>query len=439
MVIGKKVDMKILLVGSGGREHALAWAIAKSPRCSKLYCAPGNAGIEDQAELVDIGAEDIKRLVAFAKSNAIDFVVVGPEAPLVDGLVDALQKEDIPAFGPKANAAILEGSKGFMKDLCAKYNIPTAKYGRFHNLDKATAFVHELGAPIVIKADGLAAGKGVIIAQTIDEAIEAIEDMLSGHAFGLAGSELVIEEFMDGEELSYFAIADGKTFIPFASAQDHKRVFDGDKGPNTGGMGAYSPAHFMTPELEEKIIETIIKPTVAGMEAEGCPFAGVLYAGLMVVDGTPKLIEYNARFGDPETQPILMRLQSDIVDVLYASATQTLDTLASLKWSDDATLCVVMAANGYPGAYEKGTPISGLNALNDMDDVRLFHAGTLKDNSGAVVNVGGRVLNIVGKAPTIEMAQKRAYEGVSKIDWPDGFCRSDIGWRAVKALKEKAV
>lgn len=430
--------MKILLVGSGGREHALAWAIAQSPRCSKLYCAPGNAGIEDEAELVDIGAEDIKGLVHFAKTNAIDFVVVGPEQPLVAGLVTALKKEKIIVFGPEKAAAQLEGSKGFMKDLCAKYNIPTARYGRFHNLEKASAFVHELGAPIVIKADGLAAGKGVIIAQTIEEAIDAVEDMLSGHAFGLAGSELVIEEFMDGEELSYFAIADGKTFIPFASAQDHKRVFDGDKGPNTGGMGAYSPAHFMTPELEEKIIETIIKPTVAAMKVEGCPFAGVLYAGLMIVDGTPKLIEYNARFGDPETQPILMRLQSDIVDVLYASATQTLESLAPLKWSDDATLCVVMAANGYPGSYEKGTPISGLDEVNNMDDVRLFHAGTLKDNSGAIINVGGRVLNIVGKAPSIDLAQQRAYKGVSKISWPDGFCRSDIGWCAIKAFKEKA-
>lgn len=430
--------MDILLVGSGGREHALAWAIAKSPKCTKLYCAPGNAGIEEHAEHVDIGAEDVSALVAFAKENKIDFVVVGPEQPLVAGLATELKKAGITVFGPEKKAAELEGSKGFMKDLCAKYDIPTARYGRFHNLEKASAFVHELGAPIVIKADGLAAGKGVIIAMTIDEAIDAVKEMLSGQAFGLAGSEIVIEEFMDGEELSYFAIADGKTFVPLTSAQDHKRVFDGDEGPNTGGMGAYSPAHFMTPELEETIIETIIKPTVAGMEAEGRAFAGVLYAGLMIVDGVPKLIEYNARFGDPETQAMLMRLKSDIVDLLYASATEALSDLPPLEWDDDVTLCVVMAANGYPGKYEKGTPIEGADSLDLVKDVKLFHAGTMKDNSGTLINVGGRVLNIVGKAQTIEDAQKKAYEGVSKINWPDGFCRSDIGWRAIAAFKNKA-
>lgn len=430
--------MNILLVGSGGREHALAWAIAKSSKCTKLYCAPGNAGIEEHAEHVDIGAEDIPALVKFAKENKIDFVVVGPEQPLVAGLATELKKAGIPVFGPEKAAAELEGSKGFMKDLCAKHDIPTARYGRFHNLEKATAFVHELGAPIVIKADGLAAGKGVIIAMTIEEALEAVEEMLSGQAFGLAGSEIVIEEFMDGEELSYFAVADGKTFVPLTSAQDHKRVFDGDKGPNTGGMGAYSPAHFMTPELEETIIETIIKPTVAAMEAERRPFAGVLYAGLMIVDGVPKLIEYNARFGDPETQPMLMRLKSDIVDLLYASATGTLSNLPPLEWDDEAALCVVMASKGYPGKYERGTPIKGASALENMDGVKLFHAGTMKDNSGTLINVGGRVLNIVGKAQTIEEAQGKAYEGVSKINWPDGFCRSDIGWRAIAALKNKA-
>jgi len=430
--------MKILLIGSGGREHALAWAIAKSPRCTKLYCAPGNAGIEEEAELVDIAAEDIKGLVDFAQENKIDFVVVGPEAPLVEGIVDALAAVNIPAFGPNEKAAILEGSKGFMKDLCAKYNIPTARFGRFHNLEKATEFVHELGAPIVIKADGLAAGKGVIIALTIDEALEAVNEMLSGQAFGLAGSEIVIEEFMDGEELSYFAIADGEDFIPLTSAQDHKRVHDGDKGPNTGGMGAYSPAHFMTPELENTILETIIKPTVAGMKAEGRDFAGVLYAGLMIVDGIPKLIEYNARFGDPETQPMFMRLKSDIVDLLYASATKAIKDLAPLKWDEDHTLCVVMAANGYPASYEKGTQIKGTDEVNNLDGVRLFHAGTLRDNSCALVNTGGRVLNIVGKASTITEAQQKAYEGVSKISWPEGFCRTDIGWRAIAALKSKA-
>ncbi|MEM9469037.1 MAG: phosphoribosylamine--glycine ligase [Pseudomonadota bacterium] len=430
--------MKILLVGSGGREHSLAWALAKSPKCDKLFCAPGNAGIAEEAECVDIAAEDIEGLVQFVKDNAIDFVVVGPEQPLVAGLGTEIRKIGVPVFGPDTGAAELEGSKGYMKDICAKYNIPTAKYKRFNNFEEAKDFIKELGAPIVIKTDGLAAGKGVIIAQTEEEAIEAVKDMLDGSSFGSAGNEIVIEEFMDGEELSYFALSDGKSFIPFTSAQDHKRVFDGDQGPNTGGMGAYSPAHFITPELENTIIETIIKPTVAGMEAEGRPFAGVLFAGLMVVKGVPKLIEYNIRFGDPECQPMLMRLKTDLVDVLYACATETLSNLPALEWDHDATLCVVMAANGYPGSYEKGTAIKGTEDLASLDDVKLFHAGTLKDNSGTLVNTGGRVLNIVGKAGSIQAAQERAYKAIEKIDWPDGFCRSDIGWRAIAAQKDKA-
>lgn len=431
--------MKILLIGSGGREHALAWKLAQSPKCEKLYCAPGNAGIADVAECVEIAAEDIENLVKFTKENAIDFVVVGPEQPLVDGLACALRKEGIAVFGPSTQAAQMEGSKGFMKDFCARHDIPTAGYARFKSLDKAKEYIRQQGAPIVIKTDGLAAGKGVIIADTTEQAIEAVTDMLSGKSFGGAGVEVVIEEFMDGEELSYFALADGKTYLPLTSAQDHKRVGDGDTGPNTGGMGAYSPAHFMTPELEAKILDNIIKPTVEGMEQDGIPFKGILFAGLMVVKGEPKLIEYNIRFGDPECQPIMMRLESDLVDLLLATDRGTLsDYQGKVKWSDRAALCVVMAAKGYPGSYEKGTEIKNTDELKAMIDVRLFHAGTMRDNSGALVGSGGRVLGIVGVGDTIAQAQERAYLGVDVIDWPEGFCRHDIGWRAIKAQKEKA-
>ena len=431
--------MQILLIGSGGREHALAWKLAQSPQCEKIYCAPGNAGIAEVAECIDIGVEDVDALVGFVKDNNIDFVVVGPEAALVAGVANPLHDLGVPVFGPTKEAAILEGSKGFMKDLCKKYNIPTAQYERFSDLEKAKAYIQKLGAPVVVKADGLAAGKGVIIAETVEQADEAAKDMLSGNAFGSAGAEIVIEEFMDGEEMSFFALSDGENFVPLASAQDHKRAFDGDKGPNTGGMGAYSPAHFTSPELTAKIIDRIIAPTVEGMKKEGFPFAGVLYAGLMIVDGEPKLIEYNARFGDPECQPLLMRLENDLVDLLMASATGKMkDMQGKIKMSDDVTLCVVYAAKGYPKSYEKGTEIHGTNRLKNFDDIQLFHAGTLRDNSGALVNSGGRVLNIVGKGATTEEAQERAYAATEQIDWPEGFYRKDIGWRAVKAQKEKA-
>lgn len=431
--------MKILLVGSGGREHALAWKLAQSRHCEKLFCAPGNAGITEVAECVDIAAEDNVSLVKFAQDNKMDFVIVGPEQPLVDGLGDDLRAAGIAVFGPSKAAAQMEGSKGFMKDFCARHNIPTAAYARFKSLDKALAYIREQGAPIVIKTDGLAAGKGVIIAQTIAEAEHAATEMLSGKAFGEAGLELVIEEFMDGEELSYFTLADGENFLPLTSAQDHKRVGDGDTGLNTGGMGAYSPAHFMSDTLEKKILDTIIKPTVDGMKKDGVPFKGVLFAGLMVVNGVPKLIEYNIRFGDPECQSIMMRLESDLVELLLATDTGTLGNYQNkVHWSDKHTLCVVMAAKGYPGAYEKGTEIKNTNALKNMPDVNLFHAGTLRDNSGTLVGTGGRVLGVVGIGDTVEAAQARAYQGVDAIDWPEGFCRRDIGWRAIKAQKEKA-
>lgn len=431
--------MNILLIGSGGREHALAWKLSQSKHCDKLYCAPGNAGISEVAECLDIAAEDHAGLITFALQHDIAFVIIGPEQPLVDGLSDALRNVGLKVFGPSKIAAQMEGSKGFMKDFCARHNIPTAAYQRFKSLDKAITYIKEQGAPIVLKTDGLAAGKGVIIAETIEEAITAATDMLSGESFGDAGTQLVIEEFMDGEELSYFALADGETYLPLTSAQDHKRVGDGDVGPNTGGMGAYSPAHFIDDALEESIIQKIIKPTVDGMKADGTPFKGVLFAGLMVKNGEPKLIEYNIRFGDPECQPIMMRLESDLVELLLATEDQTLDQFQDkVEWSDQTTLCVVMAANGYPAAYEKGTEIKNTSQIHDLEGVRLFHAGTMRDNSGTLVGSGGRVLGIVGVGDTIVQAQTNAYQGVQTIDWKDGFCRQDIGWRAIAADKEKA-
>jgi len=423
--------MKILLIGSGGREHALAWKLKQSPLCDMLYCAPGNAGMAQIADCVPIGVDNIDGLVKFAKDKKIDFVVVGPEGPLVAGLVDALDDAGIPAFGPRANAAILEGSKGFTKDLCRKYTIPTAAYGRFTDVAAAKEFIATQSAPIVVKADGLAAGKGVIIAQTHDEAHAAVEDMLSGNAFGEAGASVVIEEFMDGEELSFFALSDGQSVMPLMSAQDHKRAFDGDTGPNTGGMGAYAPAHMMTPDLHDTIMRTIIQPTVDGMAAEGRPFKGVLYAGLIIEKGIPKLIEYNARFGDPECQVIMPLLQSDLVDLLYACATGTLKQLPPLQWRDDKALCVVMAAKGYPGAYAKNTVIETLP--DNTNDTMVFHAGTALSETGNVVSIGGRVLNIVALAPTIKEAQGKAYHTIDTIKWPEGFCRRDIGWRAISA------
>ena len=420
--------MRILVVGGGGREHALCWAIAASPLCEVLYCAPGNAGIARDAECVPIAADDVVALVEFATEQAIDLVVVGPEVPLVLGLVDRLDAEGVMAFGPCADAAMLEGSKGFMKDLCARHDIPTAAYGRFATAEDAKAYIREKGGPIVVKVDGLAAGKGVTVARTINEAFDAVDQAMNDQVFGDAGAELIIEEFLPGEELSFFALVDGKTALPLAGAQDHKAVGDGDTGPNTGGMGAYSPAPSLTPTLEDEVMETIILPTVRGMAADGYPYRGVLYAGLMLNEGRPKLLEYNVRFGDPECQVLMMRLRSDIVPALVASCDGTLETF-DLRWSDEAALTVVLAANGYPGTYEKGTEISGLDKAA-ATGATVFHAGTIADD-GKILATGGRVLNVTARGTSITKAQARAYAAVDAIDWPGGFCRRDIGWRAV--------
>jgi len=423
--------MQVLVVGSGGREHALCWAIAASPVCDGLYCAPGNAGIAEDAECVDIAAEDIDGIVAFAKEKPIDFVVVGPEAPLVAGLVDRLTEAGIKSFGPTASAAALEGSKGFTKDLCAKYDIPTGAYRRFTDLAAAQAYIRDQGAPIVVKADGLAAGKGVTVAQTVEEALTAAEDALSGNAFGDAGAEIVVEEFLEGEEVSVFAICDGISALTLAAAQDHKAVYDGDKGPNTGGMGAYSPAPVMTEALAAEIDETIIRRTMAAMQAEGCPFVGILYAGLMITKDGPKLIEYNVRFGDPECQVLMLRLRSDLLPALLAAADGIIDSF-DLRWYDEAALCVVIATRGYPGAYDKGTEIKGLESIDADEDVKVFHAGTARADDGRLLATGGRVLNVTALGATVREAQQNAYAAIDRIDWPNGFCRRDIGWRAVE-------
>lgn len=422
--------MNILVIGSGGREHALAWSIASSPLTDRLWCAPGNAGIADVAECVPIGAEDIDAIVTFAKENSVDLVVIGPEAPLVEGLADRLKAEGIKAFGPSAAASMLEGSKGFMKDMLAKYGIPTAAYRRFTDADAARAYVREQGAPIVVKTDGLAAGKGVTVAMTVEEAIAAIDGAMVDGVFGTAGAEVVIEEFMEGEELSFFALCDGSNALPLASAQDHKAVFDGDKGPNTGGMGAYSPAPVCTPEVERRVMDEIVNPLISGMKAEGCPYQGVLFAGLMITAKGPKVIEFNVRFGDPECQVLMMRLKSDLVPALLASCDGVLDSF-DLRWSDETALTVVMAAKGYPGSYRKGMVIGGLEEAGRVEGVTVFHAGTKKDADGHIVSAGGRVLNVTAIGKTVAEARQRAYEAVSRIDWPDGFCRSDIAWRAL--------
>ncbi len=424
--------MKILLVGSGGREHALAWKLAQSESCTELYCAPANAGIEDVARPVPIEVNQIDELVSFAKEKSIDLVVVGPENPLVDGLADAMNAANINVFGSSAKAAQLEGSKGFMKDLCAKYNIPTAKYGRFTELNKAQEFIESAGLPIVVKTDGLAAGKGVIICDTKDQAIEAARGMLSGDSFGAAGREVIIEEFLEGEEVSFFALADGKTILPLTSAQDYKRAGEGDTGLNTGGMGAYSPAHFMNDDIERQIIENLIEPTIAGMAAEGCPFTGVLFAGIMVKDGVATLLEHNIRFGDPECQVIMMRLKGDLAQILMAGARGRLDEVKDkISWSENHAMCVVMAAQGYPAAYKKNTVIKGIDQANLVEDVHVFHAGTAKDKDGNIISIGGRVLGITAIGSTIAKAQEQAYKAVDCIDWAQGFCRRDIGWRAL--------
>lgn len=425
--------MRILVIGSGGREHALCGAIAASPLTKVLWCAPGNAGIAKIARCVPIAAENLSALVDFATTEQVDLVVVGPETPLCEGLVDQLTAAGIRAFGPTAAAARIEGSKGFMKDLVARAEVPTARYRRFNDSAAAKAYIRNETLPIVIKVDGLAAGKGVVIAETMDEAMNAMDAALVRHEFGLAGGEVVIEEFMEGEEASFFALCDGETALPLATAQDHKRVFDGDQGPNTGGMGAYSPAPVMTQEVIQTVMARIVDPTLAEMKKLGFPFKGILYAGLMITPNGPKLIEYNARFGDPECQVLLPRLKSDLVPLLVAACDGKLAG-RELEWRDEVSLCVVMAAKGYPGKYNKGTAIGNLDTAAEISGVTIFHAGTQQEGNRLLSN-GGRVLNVVALGEDIAEAQRRAYQAVDLIDWPEGFCRRDIGWRAIKSAK----
>ncbi len=431
--------MKVLLIGGGGREHALGWKIAQSPLLTNLYLAPGlpglncldkkNTGETIQSETVAAPPDDPQALSAFAAENEIDLVVVGPEAPLADGLGDALRARGVPCFGPDRAAAALETSKRFMKEVCAAAGAPTAAYGHFKTAADARAFLRTQTAPYVVKADGLAAGKGVVIAQTLDEADAAVDAMLGGR-FGAAGEEIVIEEFMDGEEASFFAITDGTAILPLIAAQDHKRAHDGDAGPNTGGMGAYSPAPVFTETVRERTMKTIVEPVVAEMKARGTPYAGVLYAGLMIKDETPRLVEINARFGDPECQVLMRRLDSDLLPLLHAAATGTLAGKTA-RWRDEAAALVVMAAKGYPGAYEKGSEISGVDAANALPGVVVFHAGTKLGDDGALLANGGRVLNVTATGADIAEAVARAYAGVDAVDWPEGFYRKDIAWRAL--------
>ncbi|MEM9279507.1 MAG: phosphoribosylamine--glycine ligase [Pseudomonadota bacterium] len=423
--------MNILLIGSGGREHALAWKLVQSPKCSKLYCAPGNAGIAQCAECVALDIADHSAIIGFCKENDIEYVVVGPEAPLVAGLADDLQGAAIKSFGPSAYAAQLEGSKGFTKDLCAEYNIPTAAYKRFTDASSAKAFLDEMSIPVVIKADGLAAGKGVVIAETREDAEAAIDDCFAG-SFGEAGHEVVIEAFLEGEEASLFALCDGQTALMLGTAQDHKRVGDGDTGPNTGGMGAYSPAPVMTQAMIDRTMSEIIVPTLAGMHARGHPFKGILYAGLMITDKGPELIEYNVRFGDPECQVLMTRLNSDLLELMIGASEGSL-LEHDAEWSNDSALTVVMASNGYPGSYEKNTVIAGIQDA-EADGAIVFHAGTAYSD-GRLVATGGRVLNITALGDSVSQAQSLAYSAVGRINWGNGFCRSDIGWRAVEREK----
>jgi phosphoribosylamine--glycine ligase len=420
--------MNVLLIGSGGREHALAWKLAKSPLLTTLYCAPGNPGIAEVAICVVIDIADHDAVVGFCRENDVSFVVVGPEGPLVAGLTDALAEAGIAHFGPSRKAAMLEGSKGYTKDLCREHGIPTAAYGRFANADAAKAYLAIQRFPIVVKADGLAAGKGVVIAGSRSEAEAAIDACFAG-AFGAAGAEVVVEEFLEGEEASFFALCDGQNVLAMASAQDHKRVGEADTGPNTGGMGAYSPAPVMTPDMIERTMKEIVRPTVAAMAARGTPFKGVLFAGLMITAGGPKLIEYNVRFGDPETQVLMLRLKSDLLAAMLATAGGVLDNF-DLQWSDDAALTVVFAAEGYPGTPTKGTEIGGLEAARAVEGVEIFHAGT-KAVDGRIVADGGRVLAVTARGRTVADAQSRAYQAIDRIDWPGGFFRRDIGWRAL--------
>lgn len=422
--------MNILLIGSGGREHALAWKITASPLVTKLWCAPGNAGIAQEAECIALDVADHSAVIAFCKANDIDLVVIGPEAPLAAGIVDDLAKANIRAFGPSRLASQLESSKGFTKDICKANNIPTAAYERFRERNAAKAYVRKHGAPIVVKADGLAAGKGVVVATTLEEAEAAIDGL-----FSAPGAEAVIEEFMEGEEASFFVLCDGDNALPLAAAQDHKRAFDGDKGPNTGGMGAYSPAPVFTDDVRDRTMSEIIYPTLRAMKAKGMPYKGVLFAGLMITKDGPKLIEYNARFGDPETQVLMLRLMSDLVPALLASVDGELKHF-DLRWYSEPALTVVMAAKGYPGDYKKGTRIEGLDKAVQVEGVEIFHAGT-KAEGGHILANGGRVLNITATGNTVSEAQRRAYEAIGRIDWPEGFFRHDIGWQAVAREKER--
>ncbi|WP_068306299.1 phosphoribosylamine--glycine ligase [Pararhodobacter sp. CCB-MM2] len=420
--------MNILILGGGGREHALAWAIKQNPKCDKLIVAPGNAGIAAIAECASVNPEDGAAVVAFCEENAIDFVVIGPEAPLAAGVADALRAAGILCFGPSAEAARLEASKAFTKEICDAAKAPTAGYARFDDLAAAKAYVTEQGAPIVVKADGLAAGKGVIVAMTLAEALDGLDEIFGG-AFGAAGAEVVIEEFMEGEEASFFVLVDGETCLPIGTAQDHKRVGDGDTGPNTGGMGAYSPAPVLTDAIAQQALDLIVRPTMAEMARRGTPYQGVLYAGLMIKDGVARLVEYNARFGDPECQVLMMRLGAQVLDLLLAVAEGRLAE-ARVNWADDHAMTVVMAAAGYPGAYAKGSEIKGLDALPEDSFNMVFHAGT-KDDHGRILSNGGRVLNVTARGATLAEAHARAYAMVDGIDWPEGFCRRDIGWRAL--------
>ncbi|MBI5643483.1 MAG: phosphoribosylamine--glycine ligase [Deltaproteobacteria bacterium] len=422
--------MKVLIIGSGGREHALAWKLSKSSLVEKLFIAPGNPGTAEVGKNVAIPAEDIEGLKEFAKKEGIGLTIVGPELPLTLGIVDSFTREGLRAFGPTKRAAELEGSKVFSKDLMLKHNIPTAHYKKFDNPDFARSYIDTHNPPFVVKADGLAAGKGVVICHTREEAYTAVDLIMKQKAFGVAGKRIIVEEFLTGEEASFLAITDGKTVVPLAPAQDHKAIFDGDKGPNTGGMGAYSPTPVITPELEAEIMKTVMIPTVKAMELEGRPYKGVLYAGLMISGGKPKVLEFNCRFGDPETQPILMRLEDDLLELLMAAIEGRLQGVR-LKWSEKAAVCVVMSSRGYPGEYLKGTEIHGLKEAAKLDNVVVFHAGTAL-KAGKVVTSGGRVLGVTALGDGIQEAIERAYEAAGKISWEGAYYRRDIGKKALK-------
>ncbi|MCG7519688.1 phosphoribosylamine--glycine ligase [Ruegeria sp. Ofav3-42] len=420
--------MNILILGSGGREHSLAWAVMQNPKCDRLIVAPGNAGIAQIAECAALDIENGGAVVSFAEENAIDFVIVGPEAPLAAGVADRLREAGVLVFGPSADAAQLEASKSFTKEICDASNAPTAAYARFTDAEPAKSYIREQGAPIVVKADGLAAGKGVIVAMDEQTALDAIDYMFGG-AFGGAGAEVVIEEFMEGEEASLFVLCDGEDILSIGTAQDHKRVGEGDTGLNTGGMGAYSPAPVLSAEIETRAMEEIVRPTMAEMKRRGMPFQGVLYAGLMIKDGQPRLVEYNVRFGDPECQVLMMRLGAQVLDLMHAAAEGRLSE-TQVNWADDHAMTVVMAAQGYPGNYEKGSVIKGLDALPENSSNMVFHAGT-KAVDGQVRASGGRVLNVTARGDTLKEARDRAYAMVEGVDWPEGFYRRDIGWRAL--------